>query len=224
MNKRVLGNTGLQVSELALGGLFVSSVGGEFEQSRAAILRSLELGVNYIDTAPGYANSEEVIGAALEGVDAPFILSTKLGGRPQPFNPQDKACLRQSVEESLRLLKRDTIDILMIHEPDVAVVAGSIGDYADAHPTTAVLVIEVADTSLAFDRTAKASLYAKAGIPEYWMLNLAVRCLAVSRDPRPDASQPYGFGYATQFTVEASGSVSPLALPEAVIQVADMLP
>jgi aryl-alcohol dehydrogenase-like predicted oxidoreductase len=46
------------------------------------------------------------------------MLSTKLGGRPQPFLPRDKACLRASVEESLRLLGRDCIDILMIHEPD----------------------------------------------------------------------------------------------------------
>jgi len=118
MKKRALGKTGLQVSELALGGLFVSSVGGAYEQGKAAILRALELGVNYIDTAPSYANSEEVIGQALEGVTVPVILSTKLGGRPQPFLPQDRACLMRSVEESLRLLKRDHIDILMIHEPD----------------------------------------------------------------------------------------------------------
>ena len=60
MKTRILGRTGLQVSELSLGGLFVSSVGGEFEQGRRATLRALELGVNYIDTAPTYANSEEV--------------------------------------------------------------------------------------------------------------------------------------------------------------------
>ncbi|MBV9866411.1 MAG: aldo/keto reductase [Abitibacteriaceae bacterium] len=118
MKIRPLGRTGLQVSELALGGLFVSKHGGEFEQGKAAILRALELGVNYIDTAPTYADSEEVLGRALEDVTQPFILSTKLGGRPQPFMPQDKACLMQSVEESLRLLKRDYIDLLMIHEPD----------------------------------------------------------------------------------------------------------
>ena len=118
MRKRTLGRTGLQVSELSLGGLFVSSFGGDYEQAREAIHRALELGVNYIDTAPGYGNSEEVIGRALEGVTAPLIISTKLGGRPQPFLPQDKGCLRQSVEESLRLLRRDHIDILMIHEPD----------------------------------------------------------------------------------------------------------
>ena len=118
MKTRPLGKTGLQVSELAMGGLFVSSIGGEYEQARGAILRALELGVNYIDTAPGYLNSEEVLGKALEGVKIPNILSTKLGGRPQPFRPQDRDALMKSVEESLRLLKRDHIDILMIHEPD----------------------------------------------------------------------------------------------------------
>lgn len=118
MKTRKLGKTGLEVSELALGGLFVSSVGGEYEQGKRAIHRALELGVNYIDTAPGYANSEEVIGKALQGIDTPLVMSTKLGGRPKPFKPQDVDCLMQSVEESLRLLGRDVIDILMIHEPD----------------------------------------------------------------------------------------------------------
>ena len=118
MNTRTLGKTGLPVSQLGAGGLFLSTFGGEFEQSRLALRRALELGVNYIDTAPTYANSEEVIGNILADVSTPVVLSTKLGGRPQPFNPRDKACLRQSVEESLRLLHRDQIDILMIHEPD----------------------------------------------------------------------------------------------------------
>ncbi len=118
MKTRILGQTGFEVSELSLGGLFVSAVGGEFEQGRAAILRAFELGMNCVDTAPGYSNSEEVLGKVLPEVTQPFILSTKLGGRPQPFDPQDKAKLRQSVEESLRLLKRDQIDILYVHEPD----------------------------------------------------------------------------------------------------------
>jgi aryl-alcohol dehydrogenase-like predicted oxidoreductase len=118
MKKRVLGKTGLEVSELGLGGLYVSSFGAEYEEGRRAILRALDLGVNYVDTAPGYANSEEVIGKALQGVEAPYVLSTKLGGRPRPFRPQDRDCLMQSVETSLELLGRDTIDILMIHEPD----------------------------------------------------------------------------------------------------------
>jgi len=113
-----LGRTGLQVSRLALGGLFVSKVGAELEDGIRAVHRSLELGVNYIDTAPGYANSEEVLGKALQGVNKPVIISTKFGGRPQPFDPKDPAGLRGSFEESLRLLGRDYIDMLIIHEPD----------------------------------------------------------------------------------------------------------
>jgi aryl-alcohol dehydrogenase-like predicted oxidoreductase len=78
----------------------------------------VELGVNYFDTAPGYYDSEEVLGHALREISAPVIVSTKLGGRPRPFDPRDAAALRSSVEESLRLLGRESVDILMIHEPD----------------------------------------------------------------------------------------------------------
>jgi aryl-alcohol dehydrogenase-like predicted oxidoreductase len=120
MENRILGRTGLEVSVLGMGGLFVSRVGGrDREEVRRAVRRALELGVSYVDTAPGYHDSEEVLGYALEGVPADsYILSTKLGGRPQPFDPKDKAGLRFSVEESLRLLRRDYIDVLFIHEPD----------------------------------------------------------------------------------------------------------
>jgi aryl-alcohol dehydrogenase-like predicted oxidoreductase len=118
MNVRTLGKTGLRVSELGMGGLFVSSFAAAREEGCRAVRRALELGVNYVDTAPGYRDSEEVMGEALDGVKQPYILSTKLGGRPQPFDAQDADALRRSVEESLRLLRRETIDILMIHEPD----------------------------------------------------------------------------------------------------------
>lgn len=119
MDKRVLGRTGLEVGVVGLGGLFVSRYGGDSrERARQAVRRALELGVNYVDTAPSYSDSEEVLGDALEGVTHPYYLSTKLGGRPQPFEPQDADALRRSVEESLRLLRRDAIDILILHEPD----------------------------------------------------------------------------------------------------------
>lgn len=117
--KRVLGRTGLSVGLLSMGGLFVSKAGGD-DRRRAheAVHRALELGVNYVDTAPGYLDSEEVLGEALEGVAAPYFLSTKLGGRPLPFEPRNLNHLKRSFEESLRLLKRDRVDILMVHEPD----------------------------------------------------------------------------------------------------------
>ena len=118
MRYRQLGRTGLQVSELGLGGLFVSSLGGGRGEGRRAARRALELGVSYVDTAPSYRDSEEVLGWALDGVGTPYTLSTKLGGRPEPFDPRDKGLLRRSVEMSLEALRRDRIDILMVHEPD----------------------------------------------------------------------------------------------------------
>ena len=106
------------VGRLSLGGLFVSSYGAQFEAANAAVQRAVELGINYIDTAPMYADSEMVLGRILPGIKTPVVLSTKLGARPRPFDAKDRAALRESFEESCRLLGRDTIDILMIHEPD----------------------------------------------------------------------------------------------------------
>lgn len=118
MRTRVLGRTGLVVSELSFGGLFTSSLGPGGDEARRAVFRAVDLGVNYFDTAPAYANSEEVLGAILRDIKAPLVVSTKLGGRPLPFDPRDKGQLRQSVETSLRLLGREVIDVLFIHEPD----------------------------------------------------------------------------------------------------------
>ncbi len=118
MEYRTLGRTGLQVSALGMGGLFISSHGGPRDEAILAVRRAAELGVTFYDTAPGYYDSEEVLGAALEGVGGSLVLSTKLGGRPEPFDPRDVALLRRSVEESLRNLRRDRLDLLLIHEPD----------------------------------------------------------------------------------------------------------
>lgn len=109
-------------------------------------------------------------------------------------------------------------------EPDVAVIAGDVRDYREAHPTTAVLIVEVADTSLTYDRSEKASLYAKAGIPDYWVLNLIDRQLEVRRNPGLDATQPFGFAYADVKILSAADSISPLSMPRATVSVADLLP
>lgn len=71
-------------------------------------------------------------------------------------------------------------------EPDIAVVAGEIRDHSGGHPTTALLVVEISDATLAFDRRKKASLYAQAGIADYWVVNLVNRQLEVYRRPRSD--------------------------------------
>lgn len=103
-------------------------------------------------------------------------------------------------------------------EPDVAVIPGDIRDYSD-HPTQAALIVEVADTSLDYDTTTKARLYAEAGVLDYWVLDLTTRRLHVFRDPVVGGTE-----YRTQFALESTASVSPLAIPSALIPVADMLP
>jgi aryl-alcohol dehydrogenase-like predicted oxidoreductase len=119
MRRRVLGKTGLEVSELGFGGLFTSALGPGFQASRQAVFRAVDLGIDYFDTAPAYADSEEVLGRILREVRGPrLVLSTKLGGRPQPFDPRKKEQLTHSVEDSLRLLGREVIDVLFVHEPD----------------------------------------------------------------------------------------------------------
>jgi len=118
MRTRTLGKTGIEVSELGFGSLFTSSLGPGFDDSKAAVHKAIDLGITYIDTAPAYANSEEILGKIIADVRTPFVLSTKLGGRPQPFDPRNKTQLIASAKQSLRLLHRDVIDILFVHEPD----------------------------------------------------------------------------------------------------------
>jgi Uma2 family endonuclease len=107
-------------------------------------------------------------------------------------------------------------------EPDLAVVAGDARAFIDEHPTTALFVVEVADWSLAFDRR-KGRIYAAAGIPEYWIVNLAQRALEVYRAPGAVAGSE-GFAYAEHATLDARSRVSPVARPGASIAVADLLP
>ena len=108
-------------------------------------------------------------------------------------------------------------------EPDVSVVLGRREDYSD-HPTTAVLIVEVSDSSLTYDRTRKASLYARAGIADYWIVNLVNNQLEVHRDPRPDPAQHYGHGYASVTVLGRQDIISPLAAPQVSLAVSDLLP
>lgn len=108
-------------------------------------------------------------------------------------------------------------------EPDVSVVAGTREDYAD-HPTTALLLVEISDSSLLYDRHSKASLYARVGIADYWIVNLVDGRLEVHRNPAVDSTQPYGFAYADVTALTRSDELSPLAAPHVRIPVADLLP
>lgn len=109
-------------------------------------------------------------------------------------------------------------------EPDVSVVPGSFRDYPRDHPARAVLIVEVAESSLRLDRGEKGSLYARAGLPDYWIANLVDHVLEVCRHPAPDAGAPYGWRYASVVTLRAGDVVAPLAAPHSPVPVVDLIP
>ena len=118
MDKVTLGKTGLGVSRLGMGGAGFSSSRMTPEVAEATLRRAVDLGVTYLDTAPSYSDSEAVLGPAIAAVGESLIISTKLGGKPQPFDAKDIDILRASLDSSRNLLGRDVIDMLLIHEPD----------------------------------------------------------------------------------------------------------
>ena len=102
-------------------------------------------------------------------------------------------------------------------EPDVGLFCGSLDDLDQATPTTLELAVEVSLSSLRFDRTKKLTVYARQQIPEYWIVNLIDDCLEIYRGPTGD-------GYSEQFVVESGNAASCLAIPDASIAIADLLP
>lgn len=102
-------------------------------------------------------------------------------------------------------------------EPDIAVVPTST-EWARAHPTTALLVVEISRGSLSYDRLVKARLYARHDIPEYWIVNLADGRLEVYRDPDSTARS-----YRTTFAVGPGEPVTASQVPGVTVDLADLL-
>ncbi len=109
-------------------------------------------------------------------------------------------------------------------EPDLTVVAGDPRDGRHQHPSRPVLVIEVAQSTLLFDRETKGHLYARAGLPEYWIVNLVDGVLEVHRDPRVASGSAGGWRDATRLVLDRTGVAALLAAPTVRIRVADLLP
>ena len=109
-------------------------------------------------------------------------------------------------------------------EPDVAVTRGARRDYSRAHPARPALVVEVAEASLSLDREHKGSLYARAGVADYWILNLVERVLEIYREPIQDPTTRFGWRYASLEIIAPGATAAPLAAPAARISVSDVLP
>lgn len=125
MQYRAFGKTGWQVSEIGFGGawFYGRPEEGELppEHGIALVHRALELGINCFDTAPlyGKGRSEEILGMALKGVTQPYYLATKVGYYPEPFD-YSRDTVWRGFEDSLKRLQRDRVDLIQIHESEVA--------------------------------------------------------------------------------------------------------
>lgn len=110
MEYTMLGKTGLSISRIGLGGIPIQR--SNASAASALIRRLMDLGVNYIDTARGYTVSESYLGEALEGVRSRFVLATKSMART-------RESMTKEIEESLRNLKTDYIDLYQVHNPNM---------------------------------------------------------------------------------------------------------
>ena len=109
-------------------------------------------------------------------------------------------------------------------EPDVVVAPGHHREYLGGHPVSPALVVEVAESSLGFDRRFKGGLYARAGVADYWIVNVVADVLEVYRTPVADPTADFGWRYGTIQTLRAGDSISPLSRPDITVAVADLLP
>ncbi|MFC0109735.1 aldo/keto reductase [Kibdelosporangium aridum] len=122
MQYRTLGRTGIQVSPYALGTLmFATAMGNAPEDSARIIHKALDAGINFIDTADRYGDSEDVVGKALEGRRDNVVLATKFGlpaGQDPNHHGASRRWIVTAVENSLRRLRTDYIDLYQLHRPD----------------------------------------------------------------------------------------------------------
>lgn len=165
-------------------------------------------------------------GERLELIDGHLIVRAPQGSRHATAIRRVLAALRRVLGDGWQIDSQLplALDADSEPEPDVAVVPGGPGTYRDAHPSRAVLIVEVAEGSYRIDRDYKASLYARAGIADYWIVDLAHDALEVHRDPHASPDAPAGWCYRSVETLRPPAAVAPLVAPDCAIPVTDLLP
>ncbi len=124
MRRRILGGTGISVSEYALGTMMLGAMGNtDHDESIAIIHTALDAGINFLDTADVYSQgeSEEIVGKAIKGRRESVVLATKFGlpmGSDANQRGGSPRWIKQAVEHSLRRLGTDYIDLYQMHRPD----------------------------------------------------------------------------------------------------------
>jgi Uma2 family endonuclease len=173
-------------------------------------------------------------GAPIELIDGVLVRKDRSdsAGDPTMHGPRHALCLercqrlRPRIEAEGRHLRTQLPVVLSEHhapEPDVSIVRGTAEDYAERHPTAAdaLALIEISDSSLTFDRTTKCRVYASAGVPLYWVINVAAREIETYEAPLPDEGR---YARSTIFRIGDSINL-PLGDGRMIhVSVADLLP
>ena len=145
-----------------------------------------------------------------------------------PHTPRHAGCIQALTHALIRVVgERGSVRVQLsllagsysVPEPDLAVVPGSPADYSTRHPDAALLVVEVADSSLVQDRLTKGAMYAAAGFPEYWLVNLVDDRIEVFRSPDRKARR-----YRETRIARRGETLEVQALPGAMIAVGEVLP
>ena len=117
--RRRLGRTELEVTCLGMGGAGIGRGDVTDDEAIEAVHRAIDLGINYLDTAPLYGESERRVGLALaDGWREKIYLATKIGTHPEWRGDFSASGTRRSVENSMRLLGTDYLDVCLVHDPD----------------------------------------------------------------------------------------------------------
>ena len=155
MNRRPLGSTGIEVSEVGLGAWQLGNtdqwVGPDHDTSLRIVDEALTLRVNLFDTAPGYAGgrSEKLLGEALEGRRAEVVLVTKFGHKADGSSDWDVARIEPAVEQSLKALRTDHLDVILMHSPPSELLDGTTaGHYQEFERLRAAGVVRAYGASV----------------------------------------------------------------------------
>ena len=158
-------------------------------------------------------------GERLELLDGWLVLREPQGTGHSAAIRRVLAVLRRTLGEEWQIDSQlpVALDDLSEPEPDVFVVPRDPNNYLDEHPSHPLLIVEVAASSYRIDHEYKASLYARASLPEYWIVDLVHEAVEVHRER-------HGWHYRSVETLRPPASVAPLLAPDHSIAVTDLLP
>jgi Uma2 family endonuclease len=165
-------------------------------------------------------------GERLELLDGVLVVREPQGSRHAAAIRRVLAALRRALGEHWQIDSQLPIalDTDSEPEPDVSVVPRDPAAYRDGHPTRPVLIVEIADGSYRIDREYKLSLYARAGVPEYWIIDLVHEVVEVHREPQASVAASHGWRYRSVTLLRPRDTIGPVFAPHVAIPVVDLLP